>query len=206
MNTIDLNELKHLKEINKRLVTGFHISENDIALWHELESQQDAYEALFEKMGYRLLRDSRGFFYFDVQDPTVTMGKISRLFALSLFCLIEHYADSGKDPMQSLFDEEIDLELCQTLIQNHYQLYEQLEITTGSELRKDAFQRMLRFGLAKETASGNIKLLAPVHRYLDALMNFNHAATEPSFEGEQEERKQPAFEAELSEETEALDA
>ncbi|KID56827.1 hypothetical protein JF50_13070 [Pseudoalteromonas luteoviolacea] len=182
MTQINLNDLTQLQAINKKLAGGYHISEQDTTLWQELDQHIEAYQALFAALGHDLQHDARGFYYLASDESTPNMGKISRAIALTVFILIEYYANQGKDPLRALFDEQIDLELMQTLIQLNKHLFDQLEIFSGSDLRKDVFLRMLRLGLCKETERGFV-LLAPVYRYIDALMEVN----EDNFEALEEE-------------------
>ncbi len=168
MTHIDLSTMPNLQEINRKLIAGFHLSENDLPLWQELDAQEASYTALFQSLGHKLIRDSRGFFYIYSDDSTVTMGKTSRSFALTIYCLVEFWANKGMDPTHALFDKDIDLELLQHLVQEHFHLFEQLDIESGSDLRKEVFSRLIRFGLAKEYGAG-YRLLSPVYRYLDAL-------------------------------------
>lgn len=172
MTQINLNELTHLQAINKKLVAGYHICEQDNLMWQELDQNIDAYSALFSALGNELKHDSRGFYYFSSDESTPNMGKISRAIALTIYILIEHYANTGKDPMRALFDEVNDLELMQTLVQINKHLFDQLEIFSGSDLRKDVYLRMVRLGLAREVEAG-FMLQAPIHRYIDALMEVN---------------------------------
>lgn len=169
MTTINLAELNELQAINKKLVSGYHISEQDTTLWQQLDQNIEAYQALFHSLGHDLQHDSRGFYYLGSDESTPNMGKISRAIALTIFILIEHFANQGKDPLRAIFDEVTDLELMQTLIQTNKHLFDQLEIFSGSDLRKDVYLRMVRLGLAKEVEQGFIHL-APVYRYIDALM------------------------------------
>ncbi|GAA78467.1 MULTISPECIES: hypothetical protein [unclassified Pseudoalteromonas] len=169
---INLNELTHLQAINKKLVAGYHICEQDNVMWQELDQHIEDYTALFTALGHDLKRDSRGFYYFGSDESTPNMGKISRAIALTIYILIEHYANTGKDPMRALFDDVNDLELMQTLVQINKHLFDQLEIFSGSDLRKDVYLRMVRLGLAREV-EGGFMLQAPIHRYIDALMEVN---------------------------------
>ncbi|NTS77264.1 hypothetical protein HR060_10350 [Catenovulum sp. SM1970] len=174
---INLSELTYLQDINKKLVGGYHISEQDVQLWQQLDQYQDEYTSLFASLGYRLKHDVRGFFFIDADDSTVNMGKISRAFAVTVYTLIEYFADSGLDPLRALFEKVVTEDVMQNLVQNQYHLFEQLEITSAAELKRDVFNRMLRNGFAIETIStdsetegqAGFKLLAPVYRYLDAL-------------------------------------
>jgi len=172
MTHINLNELNHLQVINKKLVAGYHICEQDTVMWQELDQNIDDYTALFLALGHELKHDSRGFYYFTSDDSTPNMGKISRSIALTVYILIEHYANTGKDPMHALFDSINDLELMHTLVQLNKNLFDQLDIFSAADLRKDVYLRMVRLGLARET-EGGFMLQAPVHRYIDALMEVN---------------------------------
>jgi len=176
---IDLSLLPNLAEIHKRLSTGYHLSEQDFALWTELDANEDAYTALFSSLGNQLKRDSRGYFYFDVDDATVNMGKISRLFALTIFALVEYFADQGQDPLRALFDTEISHEVLSSILQQQYHLFEQLEIFSATDLKREVGNRMLRYGFAK-TQGDNFKLLPPVFRYLDALLAVDQLTAEES--------------------------
>lgn len=176
---LDLQELTQLAEIYKKLSGGYHISEQDLTLWQELDAQELSYGALFSGLGHTLKRDSRGFFYFDVDDASANMGKISRLFALTIYALVEYFADQGRDPLQALFDSELDHEVFSAIVQKQYHLFEQLDIFSATDVKREVANRMLRLGLAR--ASGdNIKLLAPVHRYLDALLQLDDGAPQDS--------------------------
>ncbi|MCF2861449.1 hypothetical protein FIU82_08530 [Pseudoalteromonas sp. THAF3] len=181
MSQIDLSQLTQLHYINKKLVSGYHISEQDNLAWQELDQQRDQYELLFTALGHTLVHDARGFYYFAMDEGTANMGKISRAIALFIYTLIEHYANAGKDPMRALFDSEVDLELCQELVLHNKVLFDQLEIFSGTDLRKDVLMRMVRLGLCKEKDHA-FRLLAPIHRYLDALLEVNSDALESAEE------------------------
>ncbi len=172
MTHIDLSQLSLLKAINKKLVSGYHISEQDRELWQQLDQQIEQYAALFAALGYELVQDARGFVYLYADDATPSMGKTSRSFALTIYILIEHFANQGNDPINALFDQDIDLSLMQSLVQHNKHLFDQLEIFSGSDLRKDVFMRMVRLGVAKATEQGFL-LQAPAYRYIDALLEIN---------------------------------
>lgn len=182
MTTINLAHLTELQAINKKLASGYHISEQDTTLWQQLDQNIDAYQALFNALGHDLHHDARGFYYLASDESTPNMGKISRAIALTVFILIEYFANLGKDPLRAIFDETADLELMQTLVQLNKHLFDQLEIFSGSDLRKDVYLRMVRLGLARETEQGFMHL-APLYRYIDALMEVN----EENFDGLEEE-------------------
>jgi hypothetical protein len=174
---IELEQLSQLADIHKKLSTGFHISEQDFALWQELDNNEEAYSALFTALGNQLKRDSRGFFHFEVDDATVNMGKISRLFALTTYALVEFFADKGQDPLRAMFEEEISHEILASILQQQYHLFEQLEVYSATDLKREVMNRMVRYGFAKAQGE-QFKLLSPVYRYLDALMAVDELSDE----------------------------
>ncbi|MFY8275094.1 condensin complex protein MksE [Pseudoalteromonas sp. SSDWG2] len=183
MSTLDLSQLTQLQYINKKLVSGYHISEQDNLAWQELDQHQQQYDALFTALGHNLVHDARGFFYFASDEGTANMGKISRAIALFIYTLIEQYANKGQDPMRALFDKDVDLEVCQELVLNNKALFDQLEIFSGTDLRKDVLMRMVRLGMAKAKDKETLfRILAPIHRYLDALLEVNDDAFESAEE------------------------
>jgi len=143
---IDLEKLPNLADIHKRLTTGYHISEQDFALWTELDGNEDAYSALFAALGNQL-----------------------KLFALTTYALVELFADQGQDPLRALFETEINHEILSSILQQQYHLFEQLEIYSATDLKREVGNRMLRYGFAK-TQGDNFKLLPPLYRFLDALV------------------------------------
>ncbi|WKE64846.1 hypothetical protein PVT67_14410 [Gallaecimonas kandeliae] len=166
---IDLAELKALEDIHRKLMAGYHLSEQEPGLWLELCAQEDAYQGLFAALGYELKHDERGFFYFNTPETTVNMSKTSQWFALTLYCLVEDLADAGKDPVNALFDLTFGFEEMDALVSRHLPLFEQLNVQSASDLRKEVFNRMVRLGFAREEGDG-FKLLPPCHRFLDAAL------------------------------------
>ena len=61
---IDLSELTLLPTIFRELFKGYHISRRDPELYSQLSNLQDPYRALFKSLGFELVCDSRGFYYF----------------------------------------------------------------------------------------------------------------------------------------------
>lgn len=177
MTTINLDELQQLQEIHRRLASGYHISEQDLPLWQSLTTQQAAFEALFTALGYQLVADVRGFFYFAGSDNTPYMGKTARRFALTVYALIEYFADGGRDPVAALLDETLDRGHCTELLKRHKALFEALEIITPQELEEQVLRRLVRFGFGREV-SGGVRLQAPIQRFVDAVLELGQASDE----------------------------
>ena len=159
-----------MADAHKKLLSGYHLNEHDGSLWHEVSQQHEAYQSLFNALGHTLVYDSRGYFYLDSKESTVTMGKTSQLFALTLYPLVEYLADQGLDPVNALFEQTLNFTLMSDLVTHNLALFEQLGISSSSDLRKDVMLRMVRLGYAREHADG-FKLNPPCFRYIDAVLS-----------------------------------
>jgi hypothetical protein len=173
---VDLSELTQLQAIYQKLMAGFHISELNLPLWQELDKNEPQYQQLFKALGYNLIRDSRGFFYFSSADSTVTMTKNARRMALLTYTLIDHWANMGYDPLAALFDRPIDRQLAIELYQQHAAIFEQIDIASGSDILNEIIKRMVRMGFAREQGS-EYRLLSPCYRFIDAVTELNHHLT-----------------------------
>jgi len=67
---LDLSELSQLAPIFRELFKGYHVSRRDPELYAQLSNFQDQYRTLFKALGFELVCDTRGFYYF-VPDSAV---------------------------------------------------------------------------------------------------------------------------------------
>ncbi len=179
-NLIDLSKLNALTTVYQKLMSGFHITENNLILWQSLDQNLEAYQALFNSLGYTLIKDARGYFYFSTPDTTVTMTKTSRRIALFLYTLIEYWADKGYDPVAALFEQALNRDTFERLFNQNTSIFEQIDINSAGDIRNEIIKRMVRLGFAKEIGK-EYKLLAPCYRYIDAVMELSDqfASTDP---------------------------
>ena len=96
--TIDLNELSQLAPIFRELFKGYHVSHRDAELYSQLSNQQDQYRALFKALGFELVCDTRGFYYFVPDMTAAQVNKTAQRLSLFTFILVEHLADQGRHP------------------------------------------------------------------------------------------------------------
>lgn len=194
-SVIDLNELNQLTPIYQKLMSGFHITENNLSLWQSLDQHHEAYQALFSSLGYNLIKDARGYFYFSTPDTTVTMTKTSRRIALFIYTMIEHWADKGFDPVGALFEQTLNKDVFQKLFDQNTSIYEQIDITSATEIKNEIIKRMVRLGFAKELGK-EFKLLPSCYRYIDAVLELAaelSGSMETPFEDNEEELLENSF-------------
>jgi hypothetical protein len=74
---LDLSELSQLAPIFRELFKGYHVSRRDPELYAQLSNFQDQYRTLFKALGFELVCDTRGFYYF-VPDMAAARGEQDR--------------------------------------------------------------------------------------------------------------------------------
>lgn len=163
-NPVDLNTLSNLAELFKLFNGGKHLNRvADPVLWTELEQEADAYQSLFQSLGYELRIDRRGFAWFHNDEASSNITKTTRQLALLFLVVFEYQADAGHS-LQRFDAWPIDRALL-TAIFEQYQ-----ELLTAEELDVEGLEGLLetaaRYGFAV-AESGSWRLLPAVYRYLD---------------------------------------
>jgi len=167
---IDLKELTQLAPIFRELFKGYHVSRRDPELYAQLSNQQDQYRALFKTLGYELVCDSRGFYYFVPEQMGAQVNKTAQRLALFTFILVEHLADQGRDPLAVLDGGSIGRDELPALLEKYRDLFLQAEVTSVEELEEKVMRRLNQLGFAGEE-NGIYRFLAPMHRFLDVCLS-----------------------------------
>ena len=170
---INLTEMTQLAPIFRELFKGFHISRRDPELYSQLSNQQDAYRALFRSLGYELVCDTRGFYYFVPEQVGAQVNKTAQRLALFTFILVEHLADQGRDPLSVLDGGSIGRDELPALLDKYRDLFLQAEVTTFEELEDKIIRRLTQLGFA-EDSNGVYRFLPPMHRFLDVCLSVQH--------------------------------
>ncbi|WP_019410593.1 Mks condensin complex protein MksE [Pseudomonas psychrophila] len=169
---LDLSELSQLAPIFRELFKGYHVSRRDPELYAQLSNFQDAYRALFKALGFELVCDTRGFYYF-VPDTAITSAQVNKTaqrLALFTFIIVEHLADQGRDPIAVLDGGSLGRDELPSLLEKYRDLFVQAEVTTQDELEEKIMRRMTQLGFASED-NGVYRFLPPMHRFLDVCLS-----------------------------------
>ena len=169
---LDLSELSHLAPIFRELFKGYHVSRRDPELYAQLSNFQDQYRALFKALGFELVCDTRGFYYF-VPDTAITSAQVNKTaqrLALFTFIIVEHLADQGRDPIAVLDGGSLGRDELPSLLEKYRDLFVQAEVTTQDELEEKIMRRMTQLGFASED-NGVYRFLPPMHRFLDVCLS-----------------------------------
>lgn len=162
---IDLKKLPQLAELFRLFNAGKHLNHlTDAVLWVALEQQHDAYQQIFNALGYQLCIDPRGFAYFSSGDVRSNVSKTSRQLALLLMLLFEQHADTGAN-LADFARWQIDRTLLNTLIKNNHELLE-VEQMDSLEALEGILKTAVSYGFA-QAETDSWRLLAAVWRYLE---------------------------------------
>ena len=167
---LDLSELSQLAPIFRELFKGYHVSRRDPELYAQLSNFQDQYRALFKALGFELVCDTRGFYYFVPDTATAQVNKTAQRLALFTFIIVEHLADQGRDPIAVLDGGSLGRDELPALLEKYRDLFVQAEVTTQDELEEKIMRRMTQLGFAGEE-NGIYRFLPPMHRFLDVCLS-----------------------------------
>lgn len=167
---LDLSELPQLAPIFRELFKGFHISRRDPELYAQLSNFQDQYRGLFKALGFDLVCDTRGFYYFVPDQAAAQVNKTAQRLSLFTFILVEHLADQGRDPMAVLDGGSLGRDELPSLLEKYRDLFIQAEVQTQDELEEKIMRRMTQLGFASEE-NGVYRFLPPMHRFLDVCLS-----------------------------------
>jgi hypothetical protein len=166
---LDLSELTQLAPIFRELFKGYHISRRDPELYVQLSNLQDAYRALFKALGFELVCDTRGFYYFVPEQMGAQVNKTAQRLALFTFILVEHLADQGRDPLAVLDGGSLGRDELPPLLEKYRDLFLQAEVLSQDELEEKILRRLTQLGFAAED-NGVYRFLPPMHRFLDVCL------------------------------------
>ena len=151
---IDLKEMTQLAPIFRELFKGYHLSRSEPEPYAQLSNMQDQYRALFKALGFELVCDPRGFYYFVPEQMGAQVNKTAQRLALFTFILVEHLADQGRDPLAVLDGGSLGRDELPALLDKYRDLFLQAEVTTQEELEEKVIRRLTQLGFA-ETATAS---------------------------------------------------
>jgi len=167
---IDLKEMTQLAPIFRELFKGYHLSRSEPECYAQLSGMQDQYRALFKALGFELVCDPRGFYYFVPEQMGAQVNKTAQRLALFTFILVEHLADQGRDPLAVLDGGTLGRDELPALLDKYRDLFLQAEVTTQDELEEKVIRRLTQLGFA-EDSNGIYRSLPPMHRFLDVCLS-----------------------------------
>jgi hypothetical protein len=163
---IDLPE--KLDEIFRELSRGRHLSGQDVELFTALERRSDDYAHIFRNLGFELVHDARGFYYFFGSNRGIA-GGVQRL-ALFVYILIDWLADTGESITDALAGKAFTLSSLPHLASDRYRGYLSHVDVDNADGILDIVRNLENFGFARQIGDGSFRFLPPVHRIVDAVL------------------------------------
>lgn len=157
-----------LEEIFRDLSRGRHISAFDGDIYAELERHADDYRILFRRLGFDLVQNARGFFYFHGSSRG-TAGGVQKL-ALFVYILIDWLADNGESITEAMSGRNFDLDRLPHLTSDRYKGYlKHVDVTNRDDLT-DIVRTLDNLGIARISGDGIFSFLPPIYRIIDACL------------------------------------
>ena len=168
-------DLPHLAEVFEALRRGKHITARDGDLFHALKTRESLFEALFARLGFRLVHHTRDFFYFL---DTSNFTELSARIAVFMFILVEYLADQGETVEDTVMTRRFGYKDLPHLHGERYQTYmREAAVTTPDDLAA-VVRTMERFGFARRMDAETFCFDVPVYRFLDLCMDMAEQASD----------------------------
>jgi ADP-ribose pyrophosphatase YjhB (NUDIX family) len=166
-------DLPHLAEVFEALRRGRHLCQRDGELFQDLQQREALYTELLEKIGFKLVRHPRDFFYLvDASNFT----ELSERMAVFMFVLVEHLSDRGDAVEETVLTRQFAYADLPHLQVDRYQTYmREAGVATAEEL-SNVVRTMERFGFARSVDETSFRFEAPVYRFLDLCMELSRQA------------------------------
>ena len=177
--------LPHLAEIFETLRRGKHISARDGDIFHDLKRQETLYEALFSKLGFKLVHHARDFFYFF---DTTNFTDLSARVAVFMFILVESLADKGESVEETVLTRRFVYKDLPHLQGERFQTYMREAGINSPEDLAAIVRTMERFGFAREMDEETFVFDVPIYRFLDLCMEMAPKASPSQSDGGQAAR------------------
>lgn len=188
-NSDSVLELPHLAEIFEGLRRGKHISARDGDFFQDLKRQWSLYESLFARLGFKLVRHTRDFFYFF---DTTNFTDLSARMAVFMFILVESLADKGESVEETVLTRRFAYKDLPHLQGERYQTYmQEAGITTAEDLAA-IVRTMERFGFARRMDEETFAFEVPIYRFLDLCMDMAAKTSQPQTDASQSDKGEEA--------------
>lgn len=173
--------LPNAKDIYQKLRNGVHITslgEGGASLYRELQKKEASYQHLFTLLGYELVHDSSGFFYFNnTEERGAALLSATKKAALVIYTLFSYLEDQNIDPAYALREQPIAWASFVAAQTYHQDLYRDAEIADVNALRK-SINWLKDKGFCLEEGD-NIRFLSPVERFLRSVENWSGSDKSP---------------------------
>jgi hypothetical protein len=161
---------KRLDDIFEALAKGRHISSQDGELFSILTEHGEHCRRHFAAIGFELVNDSRGFFYFNGARKGAAQGV--EKFALFTFIMVDWLSDNDSSIEEGLFGTSRVVSELPHLTTDRYRGYLKQAGIENQEHLLQVLRRMDQCGFVR-IDDDRITFLAPIRRIFDACLSVN---------------------------------
>jgi hypothetical protein len=164
-----------MAEVFDALRKGRHVCPEDGAIYLAIRDHRDAYETLFENLGFNFREHPRDFFYFcgDAQ-----LSESAERMAVFMFVLIEALATQGHPVEETLMTRRFDpRELPHHQAERSRQYMKEVGVPTPEDLPA-LLKNMERLGFTDVAPDGTFRFRVPACRFLELCTDFIAAEKE----------------------------
>ncbi len=166
-------DLPRLDEVFEALRRGRHLSMDDGDLYFALRSHEPAFEALFARLGFTMVRHPRDFYYFLGDGEP---GDQTTRLAVFMLILVEALADTGAAVEERIMAQPFALAELPHFQSERYQgLMREAGVASPDDLAK-LLQAMERFGFTRSLGGDAFAFRTPAYRFLDLCLDLAEEA------------------------------
>ena len=168
MNQVIPEHMKKITEIFEGLSKGYHISNQDFNLYHELCEYEEQYREVFQKLGFELTVHEKGFYYFESRKSSLTAN--AKRMSLFIFFLTDLLANKGEDPYYNILHGDFNQEsLIEDLVQGYAKEMKQAGYVDPERDFRNTLTQFKQYGFV--SLSGSLfRFRPPISRFLDSCM------------------------------------
>ena len=157
-------DLPHLSEIFDVLRRGRHLCAADGKLYQALREHLDAYQDLFQHLGFHLQVHQRDFFYFQGKD---SLSPQASRMAVFVFILIEALSDQGESLVDTLMTRTFATAELPHLKSVRYRTYLKEAGVISEDDLGGILRQLERFGFIQRLPDETFSFRTPAYRFFD---------------------------------------
>jgi hypothetical protein len=167
-----MNDLLHLREIFDQLKRGRHLSPMDEPEFSALSANFQDYADYFSRLGLKLVRHERDFFYFEPDQAEKVTETLPRI-AVFAFILVDHAANQGRPIEEFLLGQNFLVTALPHFSLDRYRaLLRQVEVENLTDLQQVLYH-LERYGWLEWLGEDEFRFLRPFHRVFDQCLKIS---------------------------------
>ena len=160
---------RNVREIYGNLIKGFHISRQQLNLYEELQELEEDYQVYFQQLGYKLISDPNGFYYFYHDETAQRSGKTDSML-LFMAVTVDVLSDNGEAPYDKIINDDLSCSELKFLIKEKHDelILQQFENVSCDDFVNKSIGHLETYGFA-QVDGDYLNFNTPIYRFLNAI-------------------------------------